>query len=44
MLYNYNVFNLLLYFYWRKKCPKNLKKLELLARTLLFQNCAKFVD
>jgi len=44
MLYNYNVFNMLLYFRWRKKCQKNLKKLELLARTLLFQNCANIID
>lgn len=44
MLYNYNVFNMLLYCCGRKKCPKNLKKLKFLARTLLFQNCAKFVD
>ena len=43
MLYNYNVFNTLLYFCWRKKCQKNLKKLELLARTLLFQNCANII-
>ena len=44
MLYNYNLFNMLLYFCWRKKCQKNLKKLELLARTLLFQNCANIFD
>ena len=44
MLYNFNVFNTLLYFRWRKKCQKNLKKLEFLARTLLFQNCANVID
>ena len=44
MVYNYSIINLLTYFNWRKKCQKNLKKLELLARTLLFQNCANIVD
>jgi hypothetical protein len=28
---------------WRKKCQENLKKMEFLARTLLFQNCANIV-
>ena len=32
------------YFCWRKKCQKNLKKLELLAQTLLFQNCANIFN
>ena len=44
MVYNYCIINMLNYFCWRKKCQKNLKKLELLARTLLFQNCAKLID
>lgn len=44
MVYNYCIISLLTYFHWRKKCQKNLKKLELLARTLLFQNCANIVD
>jgi hypothetical protein len=34
---------MLTYFYWRKKCQENLKKMELLARTLLLQNCANIV-
>ena len=44
MLYNYNVFKTLLYFRWRKKCQIDLKKLEVLARALLFQNCANIID
>ena len=43
MLYNYNVINMLVYFCRRKKCQKKLKNLELLARTLLFQNCANII-
>jgi hypothetical protein len=35
---------MLIYFCRRKKCQKNLKKMELLARTLLFQNCANIID
>lgn len=44
MVYNYSIINMLTYFCWRKKCQENLKKMELLARTLLFQNCANIVD
>ena len=44
MVYNYSIINMLIYFRWRKKCQKNLKKLELLARTLLFQNCANIIE
>ena len=44
MVYNYCIIRLLTYFHWRKKCQKILKKLELLARTLLLQNCANIVD
>jgi len=35
---------MLIYSRWRKKCQKNLKKLDFLARTLLFQNCANIID
>ena len=44
MVYNYSIINMLICFRWRKKCQKNLKKLELLARTLLFQNCANIIE
>ena len=44
MIYNYSIINMLIYSRWRKKCQKNLKKLDFLARTLLFQNCANIID
>ena len=44
MVYTYNIFSVLINFCWRKKCPKNLRKMRLLAHKLLFQNCANLIE